>query len=110
MNANSAWTFLLLAAACEMGWTTGLKYSAGFSKFWPSVWTVAMLVLSMIMLALAVRALPIGTAYAVWTGVGAAGTALLGIWLFHEPATAFRIACIALIVTGVVGLKFAAGQ
>jgi quaternary ammonium compound-resistance protein SugE len=104
---NSSWLLLILAGACEIGWVVGIKYSAGFTRLWPSAWTVAMLALSMILLAYAVRTLPIGTAYAVWTGVGAAGSAVLGIWLFNEPATALRILCITLIVTGVAGLRFA---
>jgi quaternary ammonium compound-resistance protein SugE len=101
-----AWAILLIAAVFEVGWAVGLKYSNGFTRLWPSVWTVAALILSVALLASAARSLPIGTAYAVWTGVGAAGTALFGVWLFHEPATAGRLLCIGLIVAGVVGLKW----
>lgn len=100
-----AWLILIVAALFEVGWAIGLKYAAGFTRLWPSVWTLAALVLSVALLAAAARTLPIGTAYAVWTGIGAAGTALLGIWLFNEPANAARLACIAMILAGVVGLK-----
>ena len=100
-----AWIVLVVAALFEIGWAIGLKYTDGFSRLWPSVWTIAALAVSVGLLAVAARTLPIGTAYAVWTGIGAAGTALLGIWLFSEPATFARVMCIALIVSGVVGLK-----
>ena len=100
-----AWLLLAVAGLFEIGWAVGLKYTDGFTRLWPSVWTGLAMVVSVVLLALAVRTLPIGTAYAVWTGIGAAGTALLGIYLFGEPATALRLACIALIVTGIVGLK-----
>ena len=96
---------LLAAGLFEIGWAIGLKYTDGFTRLWPSTWTVLAMIASVVLLALAVRTLPIGTAYAVWTGIGAAGTALLGIYLFGEPATALRLACIALIVAGIVGLK-----
>jgi quaternary ammonium compound-resistance protein SugE len=102
-----AWLTLFVAALFEVGWAVGLKYTDGFTRFWPSLWTLAALVASVGLLAVAARTLPIGTAYAVWTGIGAAGTAALGLWLFDEPATAARLACIALIVAGVVGLKIA---
>jgi quaternary ammonium compound-resistance protein SugE len=104
-----AWTILFLAAGFEIAWAIGLKYTDGFTRVWPTMWTVAALALSVGLLAIAARSLPIGTAYAVWTGTGAAGTALLGLWLFQEPATTARLMCIALIVAGVVGLKFASG-
>lgn len=94
-----------MAALFEIGWAIGLKYAAGFTRFWPSVWTIAALAVSVGLLAIAARTLPIGTAYAVWTGIGAAGTAVLGIWLFGEPATAARLACIGLIGGGVMGLR-----
>ena len=100
-----AWALLVTAAMFEVGWAIGLKYTDGFTRLWPSLWTVAALVASVALLAVAARTLPIGTAYAVWTGIGAAGTALLGLWLFHEPATTARLVCIALILAGVVGLK-----
>lgn len=102
-----AWVILVVAAVFETGWAVGLKYSEGFTRLWPTVWTAAALLLSVALLAVAARSLPIGTAYAVWTGLGAAGTALLGLWLFHEPATPFRLICIGLIVAGVAGLRLA---
>lgn len=100
-----AWTMLLLAGLFEVAWAIGLKYSDGFTRPAASIATVAAMVVSVVLLALAVRTLPVGTAYAVWTGIGAVGTALLGIALFGEPAGAVRIACIGLIVAGIVGLK-----
>lgn len=100
-----AWLYLLVAGLFEIGWAVGLKYTEGFTRLWPSVWTGAALILSMVLLASAVRELPIGTAYAVWTGVGAVGTALLGMLLFGEPRDAARLLCIALIVAGILGLK-----
>lgn len=103
-----AWVILFLAGLLEIGWAIGLKYTQGFTRLWPTVGTAVALIGSMLLLGLAVRTLPIGTAYAVWTGIGAAGTALLGLWLFQEPATAGRLLCIGLIVAGVLGLKLAA--
>jgi len=103
-----AWTLLVVAGLFEIGWAVGLKYADGFTRPWPSAWTVLAMVVSIVLLGLAVRTLPVGTAYAVWTGIGACGTALLGIYLFAEPATALRLACIGLILAGIVGLKLAA--
>lgn len=103
-----AWTYLLVAALFEICWAIGLKYTQGFTKLWPSVLTIAAMVVSLFFLALAVRTIPVGTGYAVWTGIGAVGTATLGIILFAEPLTAWRIVCLLLIVSGVVGLKFTA--
>jgi quaternary ammonium compound-resistance protein SugE len=100
-----AWIILAVAALFEVGWAIGLKYADGFTRVWPSVWTAAAMIASMALLASAARTIPIGTAYAVWTGIGAAGTALLGVWLFHEPATVARLCCIGLIVAGVIGLR-----
>lgn len=100
------WILLFVAAVFEIGWAIGLKYTAGFTRLWPSVATISVMAASMYLLALAARGLPIGTAYAVWTGVGAAGTAILGMWLLGEPATAGRIASLGLIIAGVVGLKY----
>jgi quaternary ammonium compound-resistance protein SugE len=102
-----AWILLIIAGLFEVGWAIGLKYSEGLTRLWPSVWTVAAMVISVYLLAVAVRTLPIGTGYAVWTGIGAAGTALLGILLLNESASAIRIASIGLIVAGIVGLKIA---
>ncbi len=100
-----AWVLLFLAGVLEIGWAIGLKYTAGFTRLVPTALTVASMVVSLALLGLAARSLPIGTAYAVWTGIGSVGTALLGILLFQEPATAARLACISLIVAGIVGLK-----
>lgn len=104
-----AWIILFVAGLLEIGWAVGLKYTDGFTRLWPTVATAIALVASMGLLGLAVRTLPLGTAYAVWTGIGTVGTALLGILLFREPATALRLVCIALILAGIVGLKFASG-
>jgi quaternary ammonium compound-resistance protein SugE len=100
-----AWIILILAGLFEVGWAVGLKYTEGFTRLWPTLWTVGAMVVSLALLGLALRSLPLGTAYAVWTGVGTVGTALLGIWLFEEPADALRLLCIGLIVAGIVGLK-----
>jgi quaternary ammonium compound-resistance protein SugE len=99
---------LAVAGLFEIAWAVGLKYTEGFSRWWPSVGTALAMVVSVVLLALAMRTLPVGTAYAVWTGIGAVGTALLGIALFGEPATFARLGCIALIVAGIVGLKLTA--
>lgn len=101
-----AWAILVVAGLFETGWAVGLKYSAGFTRLWPSVATAIMIVCSMGLLGLAVRNLPLGTAYAVWTGIGAVGTVLLGIALFGESAAFARLFCVGLIVVGIVGLKF----
>jgi quaternary ammonium compound-resistance protein SugE len=100
-----AWIYLTIAGLFEVGWAIGLKYTDGFSRLVPSLWTVAAMVASFIFLSLALKTLPVGTAYAVWTGIGAIGTAILGIYLFAEPATALRLSCITLILCGIVGLK-----
>ena len=102
-----AWLLLLIAGLLEVGWAVGLKYTEGFSRLVPSVLTLVSMAASVGMLGLAVKTLPIGTAYAVWTGIGAVGTAILGIVLFGDPAGVTRIACIGLIVAGIVGLKLA---
>lgn len=101
-----AWTYLILAGLLEIGWAVGLKYTAGFSKLGPSVVTLILMVASFALLAQAVKVIPLGTAYAVWTGIGAAGTAVIGIILFHESREFLRIVCLLLIVAGVVGLKW----
>jgi quaternary ammonium compound-resistance protein SugE len=100
-----AWVVLVIAGLFEVGWAVGLKYTEGFSRPWPTVATVAAMVISVVLLGWAVRSLPVGTAYAVWTGIGAIGTVVLGIVLFHEPATAARLVCVGLILAGIVGLK-----
>lgn len=100
-----AWVLLFLAGLFEIGWAIGLKYTDGFTRLWPTTWTVLAMVASVVLLALAVRTLPIGTAYAVWTGIGAAGTVILGIVLFAEPATLARLFFVGLIVAGMAGLK-----
>ena len=103
-----AWLQLLVAGILEIVWAIGMKYSAGFSRLWPSVITVAAALASFYYLSLALHTLPVGTAYAVWTGIGAVGTALLGILLFGEAVSALRIVCILLIVGGILGLKWTA--
>jgi quaternary ammonium compound-resistance protein SugE len=105
-NAGMAWTYLILAGLLEIGWAVGLKYTAGFSKLGPSVITVLLMVASFALLAQAVKVIPLGTAYAVWTGIGAAGAAVIGMMFFQESREAVRIACLLLIVAGVVGLKW----
>lgn len=101
-----AWLLLLGAAALEVVWAIGLKWSGGLSAFWPSVGVYVIALISFLGLGYAVRTLPVGTAYAVWTGIGAAGTALLGIWFFGESANVMRLVYISLIIIGVAGLKF----
>jgi quaternary ammonium compound-resistance protein SugE len=100
-----AWIALCIAGVLEIGWAIGLKYTEGFTRPGPSIATAIAIVASMLLLAWSIRTLPVGTAYAVWTGIGAVGTAVLGIVLFGEPAAVARLVCIGLIVAGVVGLK-----
>ena len=100
-----AWTYLLFAGLFEIGWAVGLKYTDGFTRLWPTLGTVAAMAISLFLLGLALRDLPLGTAYAVWTGIGAVGTVILGIFLFQDPATVVRLVCIGLILAGIVGLK-----
>jgi quaternary ammonium compound-resistance protein SugE len=100
-----AWGLLVIAGLMEIGWAIGLKYTEGFTRLVPSVLTVGAMIVSIALLGLALKTLPIGTAYAVWTGIGAVGTAALGIVLFGDPATAARLSCIGLIVAGIIGLK-----
>lgn len=100
-----AWTLLFVAGLLEIGWAVGLKYTDGFTRLLPSVLTLVAMIVSMVCLALALRTIPVGTGYAVWTGIGAVGTAILGIVLFGESTSPVRLGCIALIVAGIVGLK-----
>lgn len=100
-----AWIYLVAAAICEIGWAFGLKYSDGFTRFGPSVITVITMIVSFVLLSQALKAIPIGTAYAIWTGIGAAGTAILGMVFFQESADIWRIGCLLLIVSGTLGLK-----
>jgi quaternary ammonium compound-resistance protein SugE len=100
-----AWVLLFLAGLLEVAWAVGLKYTDGFTRPWPTAATVAAMIGSVVLLALAVRTLPLGTAYAVWTGIGTAGAVLLGIVLFQEPATLARLFFVGLIIAGIVGLK-----
>jgi quaternary ammonium compound-resistance protein SugE len=101
-----AWAILIIAGLFETGWAIGLKFTEGFTRPVPTLLTVLAMLISLGLLGLALRSLSVGTAYAVWTGIGTTGTVLLGIYLFDEPATAARLACIALIVAGIIGLKF----
>jgi quaternary ammonium compound-resistance protein SugE len=100
-----AWIVLVVAGLLEIGWAIGLKYTDGFTRLWPTIGTVGSMIVSIVLLGLALKTLPVGTAYAIWTGIGATGTAILGIVLFGESAAAARLASIALIVAGIVGLK-----
>ena len=104
------WIYLLLAGLFEIGWAIGLKYTDGFTRLVPSVLTITCMVVSIGLLGLALKTLPLGTAYAVWTGIGTIGTALLGIMLFGESASALRLGCIGLIVAGIVGLKLVSAE
>ena len=99
------WVILILAGLCEIGWAVGLKYTDGFTRLWPSVGTVVSMIVSIVLLGLALKSLPLGTAYAVWTGIGILGTAVLGMVLFSESVDPMRLGCIGLIVGGIVGLK-----
>ena len=103
-----AWVCLFIAGLFEIGWSVGLKYTEGFTKLWPSVLTIAAIIISLSLLAMAVRTIPIGTGYAIWTGIGVVGTATLGIVLFAEPMTAWRLGFLLLIIVGIIGLKFTA--
>ena len=105
-----AWILLIVAGLFECGWAIGLKYTEGFTRLWPSVFTVISMAISLFLLSRAIREIPLGTAYAVWTGIGAAGVAILGIVLFEESRDAARLVCIGLIVAGVVGLKLFGGS
>jgi len=103
-----AWFLLFVAGLFEIGWAVGLKFTEGFTRPVPTTLTVISMIISVVLLGLAVKTLPIGTAYAVWTGIGTVGTVLLGIWLMGDPATAVRLVCIGLIIAGIAGLKLTA--
>ena len=103
-----AWIYLVFAGLLEIVWAIGLKYTDGFTRLIPSAATVAAMIASVVLLGVAIRDLPLGTGYAVWTGIGTVGTAILGMILFQEPATAIRLSCIGLIVAGIIGLKLLA--
>jgi quaternary ammonium compound-resistance protein SugE len=101
------WSILVLAGLLEIGWAIGLKYTEGFTRLWPSVFTILAMIVSLGLLGVAMKTLPVGTAYAVWMGIGAAGTVILGIFLFGESTSPLRLASVGLILLGVVGLKLA---
>lgn len=100
-----AWIYLIIAGLLEIGWAIGLKYTVGFTRLWPSIFTATAMIASFFFLSQALKIIPVGTGYAIWTGIGAAGTAILGIILFSESAALPRLGCIALIVIGIIGLK-----
>ena len=102
-----AWVTLVVAGLFEIGWAIGLKYTEGFTRLWPTVWTVLSMIASLWLLGIAMKSLPVGTAYSVWVGVGAVGTVILGIVLLGEPANAARLISVALIIAGIIGLKLA---
>jgi quaternary ammonium compound-resistance protein SugE len=104
------WLILIIAGLFETAWAIGLKYTEGFSRFWPSLWTIAAMILSVWLLGLSVKTLPVGTAYAIWVGIGAVGTVILGIWLFNEPVSPLRVISLLLIVAGIIGLKLASSN
>jgi quaternary ammonium compound-resistance protein SugE len=103
-----AWICLIIAGLFETGWAVGLKYTEGFTRLWPSIWTVLAMTVSFVLLSYAMKFIPLGTAYAVWVGIGALGTLILGIYLFQEPANAGRLMSAMLILAGIIGLKLSA--
>ncbi|MGO4501387.1 MULTISPECIES: quaternary ammonium compound efflux SMR transporter SugE [unclassified Dyella] len=103
------WIYLMLAGLLEVVWAIGLKYTEGFTRLWPSVITASAMIASIVLLAMAVKGLPIGTAYAIWTGIGAVGAVILGIVLFGDSASPLRLACVGLVVLGMLGLKLTGG-
>lgn len=105
MKTSLAWTILIIAGLFETGWAISMKYSDGFSKLWPSVFTAISMLISVVMLTYALKVLPVGTAYSVWTGIGAVGTVILGIYLFKEPYDMYRLFFIFLIIVGIAGLR-----
>lgn len=110
LTPGLAWILLFIAGLCEVAWAVGLKYTDNFTRLWPSVGTVVAMVASVVLLGYTLKTLPLGTAYAAWTGIGIIGSALLGILLFDEPRDLLRLACIGLIVLGIVGLKLSSTQ
>jgi len=102
-----SWFYLFVAGVLEIGWAVGLKFTDGFTRPWPTFGVAASMIASLYFLSLSLKHLPLGTAYAIWTGIGAVGTAIIGMWIFGEPRDAFRLASIALIVAGLTGLKLA---
>lgn len=102
-----AWVILVVAGLFEVGWAIGLKYTEGFTRLWPTAWTVLAMVASLWLLGIAMRSLPVGTAYSVWVGVGSVGTVILGIALFGDPLDATRVVSVALIIAGIIGLRLA---
>ncbi|HSI46455.1 MAG TPA: quaternary ammonium compound efflux SMR transporter SugE [Methylophilus sp.] len=104
------WLILVIAGLFETAWAIGLKYTDGFTRFWPSFWTIVAMVISVWLLGLSVKTLPVGTAYAIWVGIGAVGTVILGIWLFNEPVSPLRVISLLLIVAGIIGLKLASAS
>ena len=108
MSVSTSWIVLFIAGLLEVGWAIGLKYTEGFTRFWPSVGTLAAMVASVLLLGLAMKQLPVGSAYAVWVGVGAVGTVILGIVLLGESASAARLISVGFIIAGIIGLKLAA--
>jgi quaternary ammonium compound-resistance protein SugE len=102
-----AWVILVVAGLFEVGWAIGLKYTEGFSRLWPTIWTALAMIISLWLLGVAMKSLPVGTAYSIWVGVGAVGTVILGIVLLEEPANASRLVSVALIMAGIIGLKLA---
>lgn len=101
-----AWFILVIAGLFEVGWAIGLKYTEGFTRLWPTVWTVFTMIISLWLLGIAMKSIPVGTAYTIWVGVGAVGTVVLGILLLGEPANIARLISILLIIAGIIGLKF----
>ena len=102
-----AWAILVLAGLFEVGWAIGLKYTEGFTRLWPTIWTVLAMIISLLLLGIAMKSLPVGTAYSIWVGVGAVGTVILGIVLLGEPVNAARLISVGFIVVGIIGLKLA---
>ena len=103
------WVILIVAGLFEVGWAIGLKYTEGFTRLWPTVWTILAMIMSLGLLGIAMKGLPVGTAYSIWVGVGTIGTVILGILLLGEPANATRMISVGLIIAGIVGLKLSAG-